>query len=128
MPYFLIKLNSSLLRFKDHLITTLVHKLKLQSPCKSFLERIWRHKTSRQHLYLQEEVFRCFNKISTFVAKEVKRSQEGGLSLSTKSRHLPLRKQFHYESPGKPTSSLNETALFLWYFDSSNTIQFSNGF
>ena len=44
----------------------------------------------------------CFTNISCiFAPKELKRGLEGGISLSTKSRHLPLRKQFHHDSSGK---------------------------
>ena len=44
----------------------------------------------------------CFTNISCiFAPKELKRGSEGGISLSTKSRHLPLRKQFHHDSSGK---------------------------
>ena len=66
----------------------------------------------------------CFTNISCiFAPKELKRGLEGGISLSTKSRHLPLRKQFHHDSSGNYTSSLNETALlFLRNFYSSNTV------
>ena len=52
-------------------------------------------------------------KISTFAPKELKREPEGGLSFSAKSCHLPLRKQFNHDSPGKSISSLNEAALFI---------------
>jgi hypothetical protein len=49
---------------------------------------------------------RSFKK-STFALKELKRGKEGGISPSTKPRHLPLRKQFHHDSSGNYTSSLN---------------------
>jgi hypothetical protein len=54
---------------------------------------------------------------------EVRREPGGGISLSAKSRHLPLRKQSRHDSMGKSTSSLIEAALFLMrYFNSRDTI------
>ena len=51
----------------------------------------------------------------TFAGKGIKREPDGGLSYSTKSWHLPLRKQFRHEPSGKYISSLNEAAYFLTY-------------
>ena len=53
-------------------------------------------------------------KTSTFASVEVIREWGGGISLSAKSRHLPLRKQSRHDSMGKSTGSLVEAALFVF--------------
>ena len=69
--------------------------------------------TGSQHLFARRASKEVLSKIlfisgivflsiyCIFAVKELKRGPEGGLSLSTKSRHLPLRKQFRHDSPGK---------------------------
>ena len=76
----------------------------------SFFINFYMHKAQVNHF---PSDICCYLKFSYLCSEVVKRGSEGGLSLSTKSRHLPLRKQFHHDSSGKRTSSLCETAFFM---------------